>query len=126
MNPSNFLQQIRQAIAKDELENALQQLHQLLQNTPKLDEITLQSARFHAIRKQIRIGVINPEKADLTQNQIRASLLELLQVLEKEVVNPPINKEITNTQKISIPSKAIHQQAEKIYNIEKIDNANFS
>ncbi|GAB4422116.1 MAG: hypothetical protein OHK0039_37860 [Bacteroidia bacterium] len=56
MNPDAFLKEIRDRIARDELEQALMQLRQFLAHTPQLDEVLHQSGRFAAIRQQIRLG----------------------------------------------------------------------
>lgn len=85
MNTKSFLAEIRNLIANDELSAALQQLRDLLYNSPKLDEAIVQSARFQNIRKQIRVGTVSHAEANLTQNQIRAELLELLREIENSV-----------------------------------------
>ncbi len=83
MNTAQFIQQIRTRIARDELPEALEQLRTFLGNTPKLDEILHQSGRFENIRRQIRLGVVSHAEANLTQNQIRAGLLELVSEIER-------------------------------------------
>lgn len=148
---SNFIAHIQSLIAKDELDTALQQLHTLLENSPHLDEVIQQSGRFAAIRKQIRLGIVSSAEADLTRNQIRAGLLELLRnvaatlaedtphpqaaALREEVEqaisivnskNVVVDSTITAGGDVHIGDKQVTQHAEKIYNIDKIDNANFS
>ncbi len=83
MHTENFLRQIRNLIAADELEAALLQLRALLENSPKLDEAILQSARFQDIRKQIRKGTVSYAEASLTKNQIQAGLLDLLREMDE-------------------------------------------
>lgn len=85
MNTENFLRQIRDLIAADELEAALLQLRSLLEHSPKLDEAILQSGRFQDIGKQIRKGTVSYAEASLTKNQIRAGLLDLLREIEQSV-----------------------------------------
>ncbi|MFN0175357.1 MAG: hypothetical protein ACKVU0_11960 [Saprospiraceae bacterium] len=85
MDSKTFLSNIRDLIARDELAAALTQLRSLLDNSPKLDEALLQSARFQDIRKQIRLGTVSHAEANLTQNQIRAGLLDLLREIEESV-----------------------------------------
>ncbi len=101
MNTTQFIQEIRDLIARDELTQALQFLRQLLANSPKLDEALHQSGRFENIRRQIRLGTISHAEANLTQNQIRAGLLELLSEIENSVgttssqaSNPALREEI--------------------------------
>jgi hypothetical protein len=84
-NHTAFFAQIRALIARDEIDTALQQLRTLLDNSPKLDEILLQSARFQGIRKQIRLGLVSHAEANLTQNQIRAGLVDLLSEMEENI-----------------------------------------
>lgn len=113
---------IRNLIAEDKLQDALQQIRKLLDNSSLLDEAILQSARWHDIRRHIRVGTIKPLEAALTQNQIRAGLLDLLREIEKQEENPAIREEIEK----HAAGMNIIQNADKIYNIDQIDNANFS
>jgi hypothetical protein len=85
MNTQTLLTQLRDLIARNELPAVLTQLRTLLDNSPLLDEVILQSGRFHAIRQQIRLGVVGHAEATLTQNQIRAGLLDLLLEVEQHV-----------------------------------------
>jgi len=78
-----MLDAIRSLIARDELNDVLQQLRQLLGDHPHLDEAIHQTGRFHNIRKQIRLGLVSHAEATLTQNQIRFGLLELLREIEQ-------------------------------------------
>ena len=145
-----FFDLIRDLIAHDELSTALEKLRTLLENSPKLDEVLLQSARFHDIRKHIRLGVLSHADANLTQNQIRAGLLELLREIENstaETSNQPdaallraemehaisiVNSKnvVTGTiqagGEVHVGDKIDNQNADKIYNIDHIDTANFS
>ena len=151
MENTQFFDQIRDLIARDALETALEQIRLLLENSQKLDEAILQSARFADIRKQIRLGLVSHTEANLTKNQIRAGLLDLLQEIEECTAEtsarpdaPALREEmehavsvvnsknvvtgstITAGGNVHIGDKTITQTADKIYNIEKIDNANFS
>ena len=144
MRQQTFFQNIRELIARDELEQALQQLRQLLDNTPQLNEVLQQSGRFADIRKQIRLGVVSHAEATLTQNQIRHALLELLDEIGKQQAQKPAlgeeldravaivhSKNVVAGSTISaggsvhIGDKQVTQHAEKIYNIERIENATF-
>lgn len=89
MNPDTFLKHIRALIARDELEQALQQLQQFLAHSPQLEEALHQSGRFAAIRKQIRLGTVSQAEAALTQNQIRAALLEMLSEIDTQQAESP-------------------------------------
>lgn len=94
MNSTQFFDQIRALIARDEMEPALTQLRLLLEHSPKLDEVILQSARFSDIRRQIRLDLVSPKEASMTQSQIRAGLLELIQEIETQGAAPALHKEI--------------------------------
>lgn len=119
MTPKEFFQQIRSHLAKEDVNTALIQLQQFLDNSPRLDEVIQQAGRFAAIRKQIRLGTVSHADATLTTNQIRMSLIDLLTEIESTTTK-------TNFQKEAEQAAAIIQKAEKIYNIDRIDNANFS
>lgn len=146
MTHKSFLDGIRNLIVDDETEKAIQQLRLLLDNSPLLDEAILQSARFQDICKHIRLGTVSREDASIAQNQINAALLDLLWEIEAHSEQPSIREEmkkailILNSKNVVIGAdiKAggeVHigdkntttsQNAEKIYNIDKIDKANFS
>ena len=144
MNSQNFPDHIRDLIAHNDLPAALQQLRVLLENSPLLDEAILQMARFEDIRKQIRLGMLSDKEANFTKDQIREDLLDLLKVVETEAKKPAVKAEmdaavsVMNSKNVVIGStisaggnvhigdKTTIQNAEKIYNIDKIDTANFS
>jgi len=123
MEPTtSFTAQIRALIANDNFAEAIRQLHNLLEGSPALNEVLLQSARFSDVMRQIRLGVVDYEQANITKNQIRMGILELLDEIEaKEKAMPDVKQELER-----YAAKIVNQHAGKIYNIEKIDNANFS
>lgn len=94
MISNTYIENIRSLIAQDNFGQAIEYLNALLANTPQLDEAILQSARFHNIRRQIRLGLVNHSEANLTQNQIRAGLLDLLREIEIKGETPAIREEI--------------------------------
>lgn len=116
----------------------------MLENSPQLDEVLQQSGRFAAIRKQIRIGTLSHEGATRTLSQLRAALLDLLREMENPTDTPALKEaleaafQIANSKNVVANSKIqaggdvhigdmhITQHAEKVYNIEKIDRADFS
>jgi hypothetical protein len=122
-NTQTFIVHIRDLIAKDDLKTAIQQLSALLKDSPHLDEAVQQSARYNKVMQQIRLGLVDFQSANIAQNQIRYGVLELLrEVEEQELDSSAIRAEIKQYEK----SRTIVQNAEKIYNIKHIDNANFS
>ncbi len=103
-----FATQIRQLVATDELAAALQQLNLLLQNSPKLDEAVMQSARLHDIRRQIRLGLVDDKQANLTKNQIRAGILDLLDEMDtQQAAHPALREEMTQFVTTHISGKNI-------------------
>lgn len=135
---------IKNLIGRDELPAALQQLRDMLANSSRLDEVLQLSGRFESLRRQVRLGTLGHAEANITQNQIRAALLELVDGIEprdtaseaaakdqsaisvENAKNTVIGSTITAGGDVHIGDKIIIQQADKIYNIDKIDNANFS
>lgn len=64
MNPIKlFVEKIMQLIAKDNLQEAIQAMQQLLKGSPSLDELLLQSARYNDIIQQIRLGTVDFQNA---------------------------------------------------------------
>lgn len=142
---NTLLQHIRALIARDELPQALQQLQQFFAHAPQLDEVIHQSGRFANIRQQIRLGTVSHAEANLTRNQISYALLELLHEIEAQARETPalqqemkaaiaivdsknvvVNSHIQTGGDVHIGDKHVTQHAEKIYNIERIDKADFS
>lgn len=78
----SFTTKIRALVGKNDLKEAIRQLHALLENSPALDEVLQQSARLQDIRRQIRLGLVDDEQANLTHNRISAGILDLLRELE--------------------------------------------
>jgi len=89
-----YFDHIRQLIAGAEMDSAIKQLNHFLDNTPQLNEILQQSARWNALRKQVRMGTISHEDASVAQNQISSALLELLSLVEEQEGAPAIREEM--------------------------------
>jgi hypothetical protein len=118
-NSSNLIAAVRDLIAQDKVDKALQSLRTLLGHSPMLNEAIQQSARWKDIQSQIRKGIVGHEDANVTKNQIRDGLLGLLGEIEEQEQQPAIREEIAK-------ANATYQIAEKIYNINHIDKAGFS
>lgn len=97
MDVKQYLNNLRNAIATDDLSAAFLQLRVLLSNSPLLDQALLQSARWHSIHRQIQLGSVSPLDARMTENQIRAALLELLREIETQNEHPKIHSEVAQT-----------------------------
>lgn len=83
MNPRKKIEAIRTLIAGGDLDAALRECQQLLEKSPRHDEILHQTGRFAEVRRQIRWGTASYTDSTLTRNQIQAGLLELLTEVEK-------------------------------------------
>lgn len=94
MATKKFIAEIRQLIANGEIHEALTQLRTLLEHSPKLDEVLLQSARHSSVLQQVRQGVISYDNENLTKNQITAGLLSLLSEVEEQAAKPAIQEEL--------------------------------
>lgn len=103
-----FHKKIRQLIANDELKEAIHLLQELLQNSPKLNEAILQSARLNDVSRQIQLGTIEYDQANLTKNQIRKGILDLLDEVDaKQPVVPEAWKEVERFVTLNISGKNI-------------------
>jgi Effector-associated domain 11 len=95
INSPNFIAHIRALIAKDDFKTVIQQLSALLKDSPRLDEAVQQSARYNNVMKQIRLGLVDFQAANIAQNQIRYATLELLrEIEEQELTEPSIKAEV--------------------------------
>lgn len=89
-----FLDSINDLISRDELGSAIQLLHDLLKDSPVLEEALLHSARYTDVMKQIRLGTIDYEQANITKNKIRYALLDLVREIETRKALPEIKLEV--------------------------------
>lgn len=92
MNTNDFSKTISNLISKDELEQAISLLSKLLKNSPKLDEIILNSGRLSDLKKQIRMGVVDFSTANIERSRIRAALLSFAGEIEETIEDFPIVK----------------------------------
>ena len=91
-NTQTFIAHIRNLIGKDQFSEAIQQLSALLKDSPLLDQAVQQSARYNNVMKQIRLGLVDFESANIAQNQIRYGVLELLSEIEEQEQQAPAIK----------------------------------
>jgi len=100
MTTKDFINRIGDLIGKDDLKTAITELRNLLQKSKKLDEIILHSARYNDLMKQIRIGTISFEDANITKNKIRYAVLDMLCDIEENIeTNPELESEVNETLK---------------------------
>ncbi len=106
--------QIQQLIAEARLEEALTALKDSVPAHLKNEVLQLQS-RLNELQRKIRLNIISEDEANLEHNKITAAALDLCNQIDSSIPTAD-----TPT------GKTIIQNAEKIYNIDRIDNANFS
>ena len=121
MKRQSFLDTIRDLLGREEIEQALEHLRGLLDGSPVLYEVLQQSGRFAAISRQVRLGTVSHVEATLTKNHLHLGVLELLQEIEGQTAQGEPKAELERYARTT----NITQQADNIYNIGKIDNANF-
>lgn len=80
-----FTQNIRYLIAQEQIDKALHLMADFFDNSPHFKEVVHQTGRYKALTRQLRLGIVDPEFAQVTQNQIRLALLDLLDEMEKTV-----------------------------------------
>lgn len=78
-----YTEWISDLIAKDDIKTAISELSNLLKKSKKLDELIIQSARYNDITQQIKLGIVDYEQANITKNNIRFELLNLLRDIEE-------------------------------------------
>lgn len=79
----NKIEEIKEFISNDNLEEALMGLKLLVQNKKEANELTQHMARLYNLNTQLRKGIISNVQADLSKNQIRSSIIEFLSQVEK-------------------------------------------
>lgn len=108
MNSASYFEKIRQFVSNDDLDAAIKLLSRLLKNVPALDEAILQSARWNDLKRQIRLDQLHYETAQVSKNQIRAGILELLRDIEEQAAETKIKAETeAYLQSIQISGKNI-------------------
>jgi translation initiation factor IF-3 len=78
------IQNLKAQIAQGDIDNVLQQLNQVLEGSSHHNDIIMISGRLAYLQKQVRMGIISQSQANLTNNQINASLIDLLDQLENK------------------------------------------
>ncbi|MDX1905974.1 MAG: hypothetical protein SF053_03005 [Bacteroidia bacterium] len=107
-------QQLRDMAARGETGPAIQQLLLLTEGHTDLhNDVVMLSGRYHRNEREKNAGLLDAASVNIEQNKITAALLHLIGRLPASSSPAGI-------------SPTIIQQADKIYNIGKIDEANFS
>lgn len=85
MNVNNLNNHILDLVKKDELEAAINLLHELFKGSSRLNEVIVQSSQLTDLMHQIRNGTINFNDAQLSKNKIRVAILSLSSEIEDAV-----------------------------------------
>jgi tetratricopeptide (TPR) repeat protein len=117
-NTQTFIAHIRDLLAKDDVQIAIQQVSALLKDSPLLDEAVQQSARYNNVMQQIRLGLVDFSSANIAQNQIRYGILELLREIEEQEVKTldikaEVERFVVKIEKNIVKNSTI--QAEKVH-----------
>lgn len=85
------LKAIEDLLATNRMEDAIEQLRELLQNTRHHDDVLLQSGRFYQIKKEYEGGRLEMGSFSTGSAQIRAALLSIIGDVKKEIAKaaPP-------------------------------------
>lgn len=107
MTSKDLMKKLVSLLAKDKLEKLISILQQLLKNSSKLDEVIVQSSRYNDVMRQIRLGIISTQDANIEKNKIRFALIDMVRTLELEMdKSVEIEKEIERSYSIwSFPKK---------------------
>ena len=84
MAVEKFTSYIGGLIGKDKLQEAIVQMQAFLSHSPKFNEIIHQEGRFHSLLKAIQRGTIDFAEGEITKNQIRFALLDVLREVEEQ------------------------------------------
>ncbi|MEL6717424.1 MAG: hypothetical protein AAFO82_07675 [Bacteroidota bacterium] len=96
MNTKLYFNEIRSLLGKNNFKEAFKLLQQLLDKSPKLNEVIHQLGRYHYIKRLINQGAVSFENETITINKIRIALLGLLTEIENSQNDEAIKEEIEN------------------------------
>ncbi|MEO1808733.1 MAG: hypothetical protein AAFU33_28270 [Bacteroidota bacterium] len=97
MNTPSSLEQVRERIARAEIEEAIDMLKVFFDGTPKLKKLLLQSANYHQTMNLIMEGTIEEDKARVSINQITKSLIALMDEVDEKKEDPQFQEEIAKS-----------------------------
>lgn len=91
----NFSNRIGELVSKNKLQEALDELKEIFDNSQTLNDIIIQSSNFNAIKREIRNGTISFDVANINLNKIRIAILQLAEEIESiSESNPICNEEM--------------------------------
>lgn len=86
MNMNATIMDIKELVANNDLEGALNYLRNLLQNPMISDEIILQLSRLSEINKKERLGILDNNQVILERNKVRVAILETVNKIDNKVI----------------------------------------
>lgn len=111
---------LQQLLSDGKTDQVIAELRRLTAPDPYLHEqFLLLAGRQAELERKTIAGTSSADDLDIERNKIRAALLILVKKLREEGTGD-------NATTASISGTTVIQQAEKIYNINHIDNADFS
>ncbi len=72
-----IVNEIKEWIAQGQLEKAIRALRAVAKGTEYESEITLLAGRYHALQREIRMGLLGREQSSLEHNRIRFAIIDL-------------------------------------------------
>lgn len=94
MKTTEYVHKIKNYIAIDEVQSAIQELQILVHGTNLADDVILLSGRFNDFLRHVRNDILKEEDARIIKSRIRYDVMELLKVIEqhKEQFEQEIDK----------------------------------
>jgi hypothetical protein len=86
MDITNFARNIKEQVAQNRLDLALNELRELLQTQDYYNEAVLQSSRYADIERQIQRNTVSKTEADVEKNKIRLAILKIVDDVQKQVI----------------------------------------
>ena len=143
MATASTVEDIRTAISQGNVQEALAKMKVMFSDTPRLKEVLHQSGRYQRIQEQIRTGSVSFGEATITENQLSKAMLDLLDEVALTAKEDPAIQEglqrialresknvvggdvLAEGSTVTVGDRNTIQQAEKIYNIERVDRGTF-
>ena len=103
-NLYNKIKIVKNQIANDKLELAIESLSNFLREDKIFDEVIVQRARLSELKRKIRLNIIHWEEQNIEKNRIRISLLEMIdEIKNDEIPFEQNDNEAINTENYKFP-----------------------
>lgn len=123
MQADQYAEKIRHLVEKGETNQAINELSQLANNSPWLHGVIMQSARYNNIKRQILLGVVPYETANIEINQINYAILEITKEIGTNTTNE-FSVTVSNFENRT-PKEQLKNVVEIVYSVaEEILNEN--